>query len=88
MSNSTRNKEQNALIELTPEQSNPGSAKATDFLIRDSGPGQTGDTKAERAALLAEADCLGEPIPDRNEVPSGVPRVTADAIMTQANAQR
>jgi hypothetical protein len=51
-----------------------GAAKASDFKIEDRGPGQWGDTKVERAALLAEADGdgkskLGEPIPERNKIP-------------------
>jgi hypothetical protein len=86
MTNSKTNAEQDQLFSQSPNQLNCGAAKASDFVVEDSGPGQTGDTKAERAALLAEVDCLGEPIPDRNEVPSGVPRVSASAIMSQGNA--
>jgi hypothetical protein len=75
MSNSSTNPEQNAVIELTPTQQNPGAGRPTDFKIEDRGPGQCGDTKAERAALLAEADAggkstRGEAISERNEVPS------------------
>jgi hypothetical protein len=66
MSNSP---DQDQLIEQTPTQRNPGAAKASDFIIQDRDGGQRGDSKAERAALLAEADGLGQPIPDRNEVP-------------------
>jgi len=57
-------------MELTPTQQSPGAAKPTDFKIEDSGPGQCGDTKAEREALLAEADGLGKPIPERNVIPN------------------
>ena len=56
MSNSLSNKEQSQLVELTETQQNPGAARPSDFKIEDRGPGQCGDTKAERAALLAEAD--------------------------------
>jgi hypothetical protein len=71
MSNSP---EHDQLIEQTPTQRNPGAAKASDFIIEDRDGGQRGDTNAERAALLAEADSsakssLREPVPDRNEVP-------------------
>ena len=74
MSNSPQNKTQDQLFSQTPTQLNPGAAKATDFKIEDRGPGQCGDTKAERAALLAEADIdgkskLGESIPERNSIP-------------------
>ena len=72
MSNSPSNKEQSQLIELSPQQQNPYAAKPTDFKIEDRGPGQCGDTKAERAALLKESDAdqkskLGQPIPERND---------------------
>jgi len=75
MSNSPKNKEQSQLIELTETQQNPGAARASDFKIEDRGPGQCGDTRAERAALLAEADAdgksnRGESIPERNEIPN------------------
>jgi hypothetical protein len=56
VSNSPKNKEQDQLISQTPTQLNPYEAKPADFKIEDRGPGQTGDTKAERAVLLAEAD--------------------------------
>jgi hypothetical protein len=74
MSNSQNNKEQNALFTQTPTQLNPGAAKAADFVVQERDGGQRGDTKAERAALLAEADNdgkskLNEPIPERNKVP-------------------
>jgi len=74
MSNSKTNREQDSIVEQTPNQINPGAAKASDFVVEDRGPGQCGDTKAERAALLAEADSgaksrLRAPLPDRNEVP-------------------
>jgi hypothetical protein len=74
MSNSPKNKEQDQLIEQTPTQRNPGAARPTDFAIADRGPGQCDDTKAERAALLAESDAdgkskRGEAIPERNEIP-------------------
>jgi hypothetical protein len=74
MSNSPNNREQSQLIQLTPTQQNPGAAKPTDFLVIARDGGQHGDCKAERAALLAEADSsakssLREPLPDRNEVP-------------------
>ena len=74
MSNSPSNKEQSQLVALSPQQQNPGSARPEDFKVSDRGPGQTGDTKSERAALLAEADNdqksqLTGGIPVRNEVP-------------------
>jgi hypothetical protein len=74
MSNSP---DQDQLIEQTPTQRNPGAAKASDFIIEDRDGGQRGDSKAERAALLAVADSnakskLREPVPDRNEVPTEV----------------
>ena len=70
MSNSPKNKEQSQLIELTETQQNPGAAKASDFVIGQEG----GISERERAALLKEADSdgkskLGEPIPERNQVP-------------------
>jgi hypothetical protein len=52
MSNSPSNKEQSQLVSLSPRQQNPGAARPEDFKIEDRGPGQCGDTKAERAALL------------------------------------
>jgi hypothetical protein len=74
MSNSPTNQEQSQLIELTETQQNPGAARASDFVVADRDGGQRGDTKAERASLLAEADSdakskLSEPIQERNEVP-------------------
>jgi hypothetical protein len=74
MSNSPRNKEQDRLIELSLAQQNAGAAKASDFKIEDRGPGQCGDTKAERVAPLAEADAdqkskLNTPLPVRNIIP-------------------
>ena len=74
MSNSPNNPEQSTLFVQTPNQLNTGLAKATDFKIDERDGGQRGDTKAERAAVLADADSdgkrlLGTPIPDRNEVP-------------------
>jgi hypothetical protein len=73
MSNSP---DQDQLIEQTPTQRNPGAAKASDFKIENRDGGQRGDSKVERAALLAVADSsakssLREPVPDRNEVPQG-----------------
>jgi hypothetical protein len=56
MSNSPNNREQSQKIELTPTQQNPGAAIPQDFKIEDRDEGQRGDSKAERAALLAEAD--------------------------------
>ena len=74
MSNSPSNKSQNQVIELTPSQQNPGTARPGDFQIVARDGGQHGDTAAERAKLLAEADrdgksALGSPLPDRNKVP-------------------
>ena len=74
MSNSPTNREQSQKIELTPTQQNPGAANPSDFIIEPRDGGQHGDTAAERAALLAEADdsaksSLREPTPVRNEVP-------------------
>jgi hypothetical protein len=68
MSNSQNNREQDQLIEQTPTQRNPGSARATDFKIEERDGGQRSE------ALLAEADSdgksqRGELIPERNEVP-------------------
>ena len=68
MSNSSRNQEQNQLIEQTQTQRNPGAARASDFTIEERDGGQ------RSTALLAEADDdgksrRGEPIPERNEVP-------------------
>jgi hypothetical protein len=65
--------EHSELVSLSANQQSPGLAKPTDFKIEDRDGGQTGDTKAERAALLAlsgkdNTTTLGEPIPDRNEV--------------------
>jgi hypothetical protein len=70
----SKSPDQDQLIEQTPTQRNCGAAKPSDFKIEDRDGGQRGDTTAERAALLAEADdnaksSLREPIPDRNEVP-------------------
>jgi hypothetical protein len=83
MSNSLSNKEQSQLVELTETQQNPGAARPSDFKIEDRGPGQCGDTKAERAALLAEADNdgkskLGEAIPERNAIPSNAAALRHD----------
>lgn len=71
MSKSPLNRDDDKLIEPTPEQLNPALAKATDFIIEDRDGGQCGDSKAERMALLQQADSdgeskLGSPIPDRN----------------------
>lgn len=75
MSNASINREQDQLFQQTPTQLSPGTAKASDFIIENRDGGQRGDTKAERAALLAEADSDAKsspraPIPDRNEVPA------------------
>lgn len=62
------------LITLTPNQQNPGAARAEDFKIEDRDGGQHGDTPRERAALLAEGDSdrkARQPIPVRNQVPEG-----------------
>jgi hypothetical protein len=74
MSNSPNNHEQSQKIELTHTQQNPGAARPEDFKIEARDGGQHGDSAAERAALLAEADdsaksSLREPTPVRNEVP-------------------
>lgn len=74
MSNSSTNREQSTKIELTHTQQNPGAAIPEDFIIEDRDGGQHGDSKAERAALLAEADSdaksnLRDPRPTRNEAP-------------------
>ena len=74
MSNSPTNREQSQLFVQTPTQLNPGAARPEDFIIEARDGGQHGDSKAERAALLAEADndaksSLREPHPIRNEVP-------------------
>jgi hypothetical protein len=76
MSNSPTNREQSQLlVQPPPTQLNPGAAKPSDFIIQARDGDQHGDSKAERAALLAEADNdaksnLREPVPDRNEVNS------------------
>ncbi|MGA8441902.1 MAG: hypothetical protein WB762_03650 [Candidatus Sulfotelmatobacter sp.] len=69
--------EQDQLVDQTPNQINPGAAKPSDFVIEDRDGGQCGDTKAERAALLALSNAdntttLGEPLAARNEVPKWV----------------
>jgi hypothetical protein len=70
VSNSPTNREQSKLIELTPTQQNPGAAKPTDFVIEARDGGQGGDSRDERAALLAERDIDAKPSPpDRNEAP-------------------
>ena len=70
MSNSPTNREQSQKIELTPTQQNPGAAMPGDFVVEDRDGGQRGDSKGERAALLAERDIDAKPtLPDRNEVP-------------------
>jgi hypothetical protein len=74
VSNSSKNREQSQKIELTPTQQNPGAARPEDFVVQARDGGQHGNTAAERAALLDEADysaksSLREPTPVRNEVP-------------------
>jgi hypothetical protein len=70
MSNSPTNREQSQKIELTPTQQNPGAARPESFIIEDRDGGQHGDSKAERAALLAEREIDAKPSPpDRNEAP-------------------
>jgi hypothetical protein len=83
MSNHPSNKEQNVVIELTPEQQDPGRARPEDFQItssennqhRTAFHGQHGETPAEYRRLLAERE--SEPgrskfvaTPERNVVPS------------------
>ena len=75
MSNSPTNREQSTLLEQTENQRNPGAAIPGDFKVEDRDGGQHGDIKAERAALLAEADSdakpkLGRPRPGLNLVPN------------------
>ena len=53
--------ERDQLLTLSPEQSNPGLTKPTDYTIG----GQT----EERIAELADVPEPDQPIPDRNEVP-------------------
>lgn len=77
MSNDPRNKEQNSKIELTPEQSDPGRARAEDFAVMPNTNvpatpihGQQGANAGERRRLLNEAyPVLGQPTPERNRVP-------------------
>jgi hypothetical protein len=74
MSNSPKNHEQSTLLEQTENQRNPGAARPEEFKVEARDGGQHGDSVAERAALLAEADndaksSLREPMPTRNEVP-------------------
>ena len=85
MSYATTNKEQNALIEPTPEQMNPGLAKATDFKIGSAvlGHGQHGETRAEYNKLLEEADSdqktkLGTPVPTRKTIPANAAAIRHD----------
>ena len=66
MSNNAANREQDALFEQTPTQLNPGAAHPSDFIIEDRGPGQCGESPAERAALTGEN---AKPRPVRNEIP-------------------
>ena len=66
--------EQDALFIQTSTELNPGAAIAEDFIIEDRDEGQRGDSKAERAKLLGEADddaksSLREATPTRSEVP-------------------
>ena len=69
MANSHQNREQSILIEQTDNQRNPGAAKAADFEINlNRGPGQCGDSAAEREKLLAEGSA-DKPISERHEVP-------------------
>jgi hypothetical protein len=76
MSNSPTNKDQNNNIELTPTQLSPRDALPTDFKIGDPtqsahtpGHGQRGDSKAEEATLLREADYCkpNQPFPTPNK---------------------
>ena len=74
MSNSPTSKEQDELFLQTPTQLNPGAAIPEDFKIEARDGGQHGDSKAERAALLTEADDeaksnLRAPTSVRNEAP-------------------
>jgi hypothetical protein len=69
LSNAAKNREQLTPIELSPNQINPGLAVPGDFQIEDRDGGQCGDTKAERAALLAQVEHANKPIPERIEVP-------------------
>jgi hypothetical protein len=74
VSNNPKNTEQSQVFIQTPTQQNPGAAIPEDFKIEARDGGQKGDSAAERAALLAEADdsaksSLREPTPVRNEVP-------------------
>jgi hypothetical protein len=76
MSNSHSNKEQDQRIELTPTQSNPGAALASDFKVHRTFEkdldipfdGSKGDTLAEHRRLMGEREGF-EPLPDRNEAP-------------------
>jgi hypothetical protein len=67
MSNNPSNREQDALFEQTPTQLNPGAADPHDFIVEDRGPGQCGETPAERAKLTGEQ--ADRPLPIRNEIP-------------------
>lgn len=76
MSNSPNNREQNAPMELSHNQSDPGSAKATDFpILHDFDEqkqvpfhGQSGETLREYHQLLQEHPA-NQPLPDLNEAP-------------------
>ena len=63
MSNAKTNAEQNKVVELSPNQSDPGLARAEDFAVSQNTEtpavplhGQHGETPAEYKKLLAEKD--------------------------------
>jgi hypothetical protein len=75
MSNSKSNREQNQVIELTPEQQDCGRALASHFIVspntetpQTAAHGQHGQTAAEYRRLLSEGSAT-EPLPERNRVP-------------------
>lgn len=82
MSNSKSNRQQDQLIELSKQQADPGSAKASDFQVRPYLPsptpthGQRGDSKSEESRLIAEGmsghgsgKSKPQPTPDRHYAP-------------------
>ena len=75
MSNNPRNKEQNQLIALTPQQQDPARALPTDFEVNSNSEvpavplhAQHGRTEAERRRLMTEGH-EHQPLPERNRIP-------------------
>ncbi len=75
-----KNHEKDKRVEQTPEQRNPGLAKAQDFEVKTHadaakmptpGHGQHGENKVEYTALLPKSKL----IPDRNDVNDRSPKL-------------